>query len=149
VGLLANTSYTVLFNGVYSKIKSYDFVNMSQEEANSILFDYIRPACVKFKPCKQNLRDRDDILQTFNIELADETIEILINFMIIEYLDANYIRTPLALKANLSSTDFYKYDNKDVLGKVIEVRKMYDKENIQLMNNYSYVDSKLFNMTRK
>jgi hypothetical protein len=88
-------------------------------------------------------------LQTFNIELADETIEILINFMIIEYLDANYIRTPLALKANLSSTDFYKYDNKDVLGKVIEVRKMYDKENIQLMNNYSYVDSKLFNMTRK
>lgn len=146
---MANTSYEVLYNGVYSKIKDYDFITMSQSDANEILFDYIRPAIVKFKSCKQNLKDRDDLLQSFNFELTDENIEILVNYMVIEYLDSTYIRTPLALKANMSSTDFHKYDNKDMLTKVMEVRKMYVNENKNLMNSYSYLDSEIFKLTRK
>ena len=131
------TTYKELYNSVYSKIKDYDFANMSEEEADEILHDYLRPAVVAFEYCNQNLSDRDEDLQQFNIDLTDVNFEILSNFMVIIYLDSTYIRTSLMLKAHMSTSDFHKYDNKDVLGKVIEVRDMYKQENKQLMINYS------------
>lgn len=131
------TSYKELYNSVYSKIKDYDFIAMSEDEANEILHDYIRPAIVDFEDCKQDLSDRDEILKSFNIDLTDVNFEILSNFMFIKYLEATYINTPMALKAYMSTADFHKYDNKDVLGKVVEVRDGYLKRNKQLMINYS------------
>lgn len=131
------TAYKELYNSVYSKIKDYDFVQMLEEDVDDILHDYIRPAIVTFECCNQDLSDRDEENSCFNFNLSDVNFEILSNFMVIQYLDATYIRTPLALKAYMSTTDFHKYDNKDVLGKVIEVRDMYQKENKQLMINYS------------
>lgn len=131
------TSYQELYNSVYSKIKDYDFITMTEDEANEILHDYIRPAIVDFEDCKQDLSDRDETLNSFNIDLTDINFEILSNFMVIKYIEATYINTPMALKAYMSTADFHKYDNKDVLGKVVEVRDSYLKRNKQLMINYS------------
>jgi len=69
--------------------------------------------------------------------------------MAICYLDSNFIRTGEMLQAHISSTDFHKYDNKDVLGKVKEVREMYKKENDQLMINLSYPKSPIFDSVLK
>lgn len=131
------TTYKELYNSVYSKIKDYDFIQMLEEDADDILHDYIRPAIVSFECCSQDLSDRNEEGNCFNFSLTDVNFEILSNFMVIQYLDATYIRTPLALKAHMSTSDFHKYDNKDVLDRVIEVRDMYQKENKQLMINYS------------
>lgn len=138
------TTYKELYNSVYSKIKDYDFINIGEDAADDILHDYIRPAIVAFEDCKQDLSDRDDVLMQFNFDLPDIDFEILSNFMVITYLDATYIRTPLALQAHMSTSDFHKYDNKDVLSKVIEVRDMYKKENKQLMINYSFKNNSDF-----
>lgn len=132
------TAYKELYNSVYSKIKDYDFINIGEDAADDILHDYIRPAIVAFESCKQDLSDRDEVLMQFNFDLPDIDLEILSNYMVIAYLDATYIRTPLALQAHMSTSDFHKYDNSNVLGKVIEVRDMYKKENKQLMINYSF-----------
>lgn len=131
------TTYKELYNSVYSKIKDYDFLSMSEQEADDILHDYIRPAIVDFEDCKQDLSDRDEENQSFKIDLTDINFEILSNFMVIKYIEATYINTPMALKAYMSTSDFHKYDNKDVLGKVIEVRDVYLRRNKQLMINYS------------
>ena len=132
------TAYKELYNSVYSKIKDYDFIQIGEDVADDILHDYIRPAIVAFESCKQDLSDRDEILMQFNFDLPDIDFEILSNYMVIAYLDATYIRTPLALQAHMSTSDFHKYDNSNVLGKVMEVRDMYKKENKQLMINYSF-----------
>lgn len=134
---MANTTYQELCESVFSKIKDYDFVEMTEEEADEILCDYIRPAVVAFEDCTQDLSDRDPINQTFNIELDDVNFEILTHFMVVYYLDATYIRTPLALAAHMSTKDFHKYDNANVLPKVQAVREMYYNEAKQLMINYS------------
>lgn len=131
------TSYKELYNSVYSKIKDYDFIAMPEDKADEILHDYIRPAIVDFEDCKQDLSDRDETLKSFNIDLTDINFEILSNFMVIKYIEATYINTPMALKAYMSTADFHKYDNKDVLGKVVEIRDGYLKRNKQLMINYS------------
>lgn len=134
---MANTTYKELCNSVYSKIKDYDFIQMEEEEADEIIIDYLRPAIVAFEDCSQDLSDRDPVNKTFNIELDDVNFEILTHFMVVYYLDATYIKTPLALSAHMSTKDFHKYDNANVLPKAQAVREMYWKEAHQLMINYS------------
>lgn len=131
------TTYKNLYDSVYSKIKDYDFIQLTEEITDEILHDYIRPAIVEFEDCDQDISDRDESAQQFNIDLSDVNFEILSNFMVIKYLEATYINTPEMLRAHMSTTDFHKYDNKDVLGKVKEVRDSYIRENKQLMINYS------------
>lgn len=134
---MANTTYKELCDSVYSKIKDYDFIQIGEDEADKILCDFIRPAIVAFEDCDQDLSDRDSVNKTFNIELDDVNFEILSHFMVVYYLDATYIRTPLALSAHMSTKDFHKYDNANVLPKAQAVREMYWKEAHQFMVNYS------------
>ena len=138
------TSYTVLYDSVLDKIKDYIFADLQQDDVYSILNNYIRPAITKFEECHQDLSNRNDEEQEFNITLTDTEIEILSNFMVVEYLDANYIRIPIMLKSTLTSKDFQTYSPANQLEKVRGVRELYMNENAQLMRNYSYEGSKIF-----
>ena len=138
------TTYHDLCDSILKKIKDYGLAGLDESMAFEIIQDYLDPAVLMFEGCDQDLTDRDDKAQSFNISLTQRNFEILSNYMCICYLDANFIRTSEMLKSHLSSTDFHKYDNKDTLGKVKEVREMYKKENDQAMINYSYHRSPLF-----
>ena len=131
------TAYKELYNSVYSKIKDYDLVQLPEENADEILHDYIRPAVLKFECCDQNLADRDEVLEQFNMDLSDVNFEILTNFMVVEYLDSTYVRTTKMLKSYMGGTDFHKYDNANMLSRLLEVRNTYENKNKQLMINYS------------
>lgn len=144
-----NTKYQDLCGSVFSKIKDYGLAGLDKDVAFSIILEYLNPAILMFSGCTQDLDDRDDELGEFNIVLTNKNFQILSNYMVICYLDANYIRTGEMLKSHLSSTDFHKYDNKDTLGKVKEIREMYKEENDQLMINYSYPSSSIFDAVLK
>lgn len=131
-------------DSVFSKIKDYGLAGLDKDTAFGIILEYLNPAILMFSGCTQDLDDRDDELGEFNITLTNRNFQILSNYMVICYLDANYIRTGEMLKSHLSSTDFHKYDNKDTLGKVKEIREMYKNENDQLMINSSYPSSSIF-----
>ena len=144
---MANTTYKELADYVFRKIKDSDFAQMINEEiAYDIVIGYLRTAIVMFDNCKQDLSDRDDILQEFNYTLNDDTFIILCNYMILEYLDSNYILTSQSLKARLSTSDFKSLNLQQQLGKVMELRSMLKSENDQLAINKSYKDSKLFDI---
>lgn len=139
------TTYEEIYGMVLSKIKSYEFTRMSEEDIYAILSDYLKPSISKFKACKQNLSDRSDEIEQFNVQLTDEEIEILSNLMVIEFIDSNYIRVPALMKISLTSKDFYALGQKDHLNAMIAMRDVYKKENSQLISAYSYKNSKLFN----
>ena len=134
---MAATPYTVLYDSVLSKIKDYDFLNLNQYDIYDVLRDYVRPAIVSFRICKVDLSDRDD--EGFNVELNDTEIEILSNYMVINYLDSNYIRVPLALKQSLSSKDFKAFSPANQLEKLVALRETYRKDNETLLSRYSYL----------
>ena len=138
------TEYSVLYDSVLSKIKDYDFLKLDESQVYTILFDYIRPAVVRFRSCKQDLSNRDDEAGVFNVSLTDPEIEILSNYMVVEYLDANYIRVPTAMKQVLNNKDFNAFSPANLLDKISGVRNHYIEETKQLMRDYSYVDSKIF-----
>lgn len=133
------TSYKVLYENVLSKIKDYDFLNMWEDDIYSVLHDYIRPAVVSFRICKVDLSDRDEETEEFNVDLNDTEIEILSNYMVINYLDSNYIRVPLALKQTLSSKDFNAFSPANHLGKLVELREKYRQDNETLLSRYSWI----------
>ena len=144
---MANTTYKELADYVFRKIKDSDFAQMINEEiAYDIVIGYLRSAIVMFDNCKQDLSDRDDILQEFNYTLNDDTFIILCNYMVIEWLTSEFILTRQNLKARLSTSDYHKIDTKDMLGKAMELRSMLKSENDQLAINKSYKDSKLFDI---
>ena len=144
---MANTTYKELADYVFRKIKDTNFAEMISEEiAYDIVIGYLRSAIVMFDNCKQDLSDRDDILQEFNYTLNDDTFIILCNYMVIEWLTSEFILTRQNLKARLSTSDYHKIDTKDMLGKAMELRSMLKSENDQLAINKSYKDSKLFDI---
>lgn len=131
------TPFTVLYDSVLSKIRDYDFFNMKQDEIYEVLSDYLRPAIVAFRSCKQDISKRTE--EGFECTLTDTEVEILANYMTIAYLDSNYIRVPLALKQTLSSKDFNAFSPANHLEKMVEMREKYRKDNETLLVRYSYI----------
>ena len=143
---MANTTYKELADAVFNKIKDVDFSSIDEGIAYQIVISYMRPAIVAYQSAKQDLSDRDDELEQFNCTLRDDTFIILVNYMVIEWLNANFILTSTALKARLSTSDFHALGQKDMLAKAMELRTMLKSENDQLAINKSYKDSKLFDL---
>lgn len=146
---MVNTSYHELADSLFNKIKDYDFISMDEQAAYEIVINYIRPAIVQFENCKQDLSDRDDESLEFNFRLTDNTFEMLVNYMVIEWLTSNYILTGQALKARMSTADFHALNQYQNLGKLMELRDGLLAENKQLAINKSYKDSNLFTVLRK
>lgn len=145
-----NTKYSDVIDSVFNKLKDYSLYAFTDEQAYEIMLPYLQSAIVKFNlSCKQDLEDRDDIIGEFNYKLTDNNFEILSNYTLIEYIDSNYIRTTLMLKAHLSSSDFKSYNSNQTLEKVMEMRNLYMKENKQLMVDTSYNKSDLFDIIKK
>ena len=145
---MANTTYRELADALFDKIKDYSFLKLDESMAYEIVINYIRPASVRFENCKQDLSDRDNELAEFNFTLTDESFVILVNYMVIEWLESNFILTANALKARLSPSDFHSLNLHNQLSKSIELRDKLKSENDQLAINRSFKNSKLFDLAK-
>jgi hypothetical protein len=134
------TPYEKLYESLLSKFRSYEIPLMTVEEVKDYLYDYLTPAISRFHVCKKDLNDRDDIIQRFNIELSDIEIEILSNYMLIEYIDSEYVRTPSLLKIQLPSSDFKVYSPANFLDKLMAMHKTYVTENETLLSRYAWME---------
>lgn len=136
------TSYEKIYENLLPKFRSYEIPLMSTEEVKDYLHDFLIPATSRFHVCRKNLNDRDDILQRFNVDLSDIEIEILSNYLLIEYIDSEYIRTPTVLKVSLPSTDFKAYSSANFLDKLMAMHKSYVSENETLLSRYAWMRAK-------
>ena len=136
------TSYEKLYENLLPKFRSYEIPLMSIEEVKDYLHDFLIPATSRFHVCRKDLNDRDDILQRFNVELSDIEIEILSNYLLIEYIDSEYIRTPTILKVQLPSSDFKVFSPANFLDKLMAMHTTYVKENETLLSRYAWMGAK-------
>ena len=132
------TLYTTIYDNVLPKFKDFDIPLMASTDVYEMLHEHLRPAIVAFYICKKNLSDRDDILQQFNIDLDDSEIEIISNYLLLSFLDSNYIRVPTILKVNLSSKDFNAFSPANFLDKLLLMHSTYLKENETLLSRYAW-----------
>ena len=67
---------------------------------------------------------------------------ILSNYLLLEYIDSTYIRTPTLLKVNLSSSDFNAFSPANMLDKLMAMHKTYLSENETLLSRYAWMGAK-------
>ena len=132
------TSYEKIYENLLSKFRSYEIPVMTTDEVKEMLHDYFIPAIAEFHVCRKDLSDRNDILERFNSELSDMEIEIISNYMLLEYLDSTYMRTPTLLKVTLSSSDFNSYSPANMLDKLLSMHDTLLKENETLLSRYAW-----------
>ena len=136
------TSYEKLYENLLPKFRSYEIPLMTTEEVKDYLHDYLIPAISRFNVCRKNLSDRDDIIQRFNDDLSDIEIEILSNYLLIEYIDSEYIRVPSLLKVQLPSSDFKAFSPANFLDKLMAMHTTYVRENETLLSRYAWMGAK-------
>ena len=136
------TPYEKLYDNLLPKFRSYEIPLMTVEQVNDFLHDYLIPATSRFHVCRKDLTDRNDILQRFNVELSDIEIEILSNYLLIEYMDSEYIRTPSLLKVQLPSSDFKVFSPANFLDKLMAMHKTFKTENETLLSRYAWMGAK-------
>lgn len=134
-----STPYDKIYENLLPKFRSYEIPLMTVTEVRDYLHDFLVPAIVRFHVCKKDLNDRDDILERFNSDLSDTEIEILSNFLLLEYIDSTYIRTPLLLKPQLSSSDFNAFSGANHLDKLLAMHTDFRKENETLLSRYAWM----------
>lgn len=133
------TSYERLYENLLPKFRSYDIPLMTESEVEEYLHDFLVPAIARFHVCRKDLSDRDDELKQFNSGLSDMEIEILSNYLLLEYIDSTYIRTPNLLRVNLTSSDFHAFSNANQLDKLMAMHKQYLWENETLLSRYAWM----------
>lgn len=136
------TSYEKIYENILPKFRSYEIPIMTEGEVKDYLHDYLIPAIARFHVCRKDLNDRDDILECFNSELSNMEIEILSNYMLLEYIDSTYVRTPTLLKVSLSSSDFNAFSPANMLDKLMAMRETYLSENETLLSRYAWMGAK-------
>lgn len=136
------TSYEKIYENLLPKFRSYEIPLMSTEEVKDFLHDFLIPAISRFHVCRKDLTDRDDIIQRFNVDLSDIEIEILSNYLLIEYMDSEYIRTPSLLKVQLPSTDWKVFSPANFLDKLMAMHKTYKTENETLLSRYAWMGAR-------
>lgn len=136
------TPYEKIYENLLPKFRSYEIPLMSVDEVKDWLHDFLVPAISRFHVCRKDLNDRDDIVQRFNVELSDIEIEILSNYLLIEYMDSEYIRTPSLLKVQLPSSDFKVFSPANFLDKLMAMHKTYVSENETLLSRYAWMGAR-------
>ena len=132
------TSYETIYEAMLPKFKNFDIPLMDEEAVKDMLHDLLAPAIAKFHVCRTDLADRDDEHECFNQDLSDTEIEILSNYMVIGYTDAEYIQTPTLLKLHLTSTDFHALKAEVMLNRLMEMHDYYIKENDTWLSRYAW-----------
>lgn len=132
------TKFETVYASALSKFRSYEVSEMQEENFKEYMYDFLVPSCSKFHICRKDLSDRDKENECFNSDLTEMEIEILSNYLLLEYLDATYIRTPLLLKVDLSSSDFNSFNNAVMLGKLLTMHDEVLHENEALVMRYSW-----------
>lgn len=136
------TPYEKIYDNLLPKFRSYEIPLMTVEEVKDYLHDFLIPAISRFHVCRKDLNNRDDIVQRFNVELSDIEIEILSNYLLIEYIDSEYVRTPSLLKVQLPSSDFKVFSPANFLDKLMAMHKTYVTENETLLSRYAWMGAR-------
>lgn len=136
------TPYEKIYENLLPKFRSYEIPIMTEEEVKEYLHDYLIPAIARFHVCRKDLNDRDDSQECFNSELSVMEIEILSNYVLLEYIDSTYVRTPTLLKVNLSSSDFNAFSPANMLDKLMAMHKTYLAENETLLSRYAWMGAR-------
>ena len=89
------TPFQTIYDRASQKLTDYDLALLPEYDLQDMFHGYLMSAIAKFRKCKSDLKDRDDELLQFNVDLEDEEIEILAVMVPREWLQPQLMSTLL------------------------------------------------------
>lgn len=135
----------------FNKMKEYKFMDMTQEQAEKIMRDYIVPACIAFSDASGKELTVDEDVCILKEDLTVKEQDLLASYVAVAYIDANYKFTTETLQTFLTGTDFRAFGNKDVLNSVCAARDAFKAEIDRYAVRSSYRDenAKIWSVHRR
>lgn len=133
-----STHYFELYDLFLSKISDYGFSSLVDEELEPILKNYLLSSIPEFIYCVQDLEDRNDIENKFNITLSSQEKNILVKIMIKNWLEPKVLNQEL-LKNIFGTRDFNLFSNAALLKEIQSLKSNIENEINILMTVYYHM----------
>lgn len=131
-----NTTFQNVYDFFLSKITTYEFLNLPEVDLQVELKMNLRRAfskCVSFKDIKA-----DWTMEEFNRELDDLEINIISDWMVIEWIIPQVNNIEM-FKQRLSSKDFNMYSQANHLKELVETKREIERNVHYWMNRYNWI----------
>lgn len=142
-----NTPFAVVDNLFLSKITDDMFLSMEEADVQILLDSYRFGANVKFKKCKK-LSDRDEELRVYNQKLNDEELDILSNFMVLEWIKPR-INSIELLEPSMSTKDYQTFSNANHINSLQALLASTRRDVERMMVSYTYSDAAISELLRE
>lgn len=137
------TTYDTIFEAFKDKITDYDLAAYSESLQWDIMVALLDSACRRFnRICAQDLSDRDDETETFNIDLSDEEIDIITEQMVVEWLKPILNDTD-NLHNRINTKEYTSISPANMLLAIKDSYAMSRGHARSLMIRYSYLNSNI------
>lgn len=137
---MANTNYETVFAEFKDKITDPDLITFAEDLQTEMLVAYMKKAISKCKRVVKtvDLNNRDDELMEFGVELPDEVMDIITEWMTVFWLQP-FVNNIENLRNNLSTKDFSVFSPANLLEKIGDRYDIARKHARSLTNEYSYI----------
>ena len=137
------TPVDTVFSRFLSQIEDESWLEIDEEVLEELMFDYLSKSIVEFNVCKKDL--------TINLwkgeiasDLEEDEILILAFGMVIHYLTPKILREE-NLQQMVTSSDFSKLSNANMLDKLIKLRVQIRKDYQMYLHKYELKEFEGFN----
>lgn len=137
---MANTKYETVFAEFKDKITDQDLITFAQDLQTEMLIAYMKKAIGKCKRIVKtvDLSKRDDELMEFSVEIPDEVMDIITEWMTVFWLQP-FVNNIENLRNNLSTKDFSVFSPANLLEKIGARYDISYKRARSITNEYSYI----------
>ena len=135
-----NTSYETVFAEFKDKITDPDLITFAEELQTEMLTAYMKKAIGKCKRVVKtvDLSNRDDELMQFGVEIPDEVMDIITEWMTVFWLEP-FVNNIENLRNNLSTKDFSVFSPANLLEKIGDRCDISYQRARCITNEYSYI----------
>lgn len=136
-------SYDAFTGAFLSKISEFEFVNLSDDNRQSIVDGFLNRAITAFKKnCKYDLSSaKNDEGRTIDLDFSDEDVDELVDIisegMVVQWLKP-YVYQQELLQNLLNTNDFTTYSPAELLLRVGNAYTKAQKDYTQMIREYSY-----------
>lgn len=137
------TPYDIVYERFLNRVEDFDLANLPSDDLREMCHGWMVSAVAKFRKCKNNLKERDDELAQFNVDLEDEEVEILAIMMCREWLNQQ-LNSVLLTRQMLSGKESKFFSQAAHLSELQALDERLKIEAQKLSRDYTFANSGYF-----
>ena len=129
------TPFSAIYTSFFSKITDDMYMELDRKQTEGMLQELLIGAIPWFEFPKVNIFDYDEDMETFNIHLNNEEINILATYMIVGWLDQQ-LASVENTRMKYSGSDFKFTSQANHMKTILSLKKDYEREGFHLQRLY-------------